>query len=173
GDAPVVDVTQAQKTDVLSREQLDVLPVGKTLQSRVALLPLVISNLDVVGSTGMDQTNLRLAGTEDNEQTVFVDGMLLNSNSSDGASQYYFNDAMAQQVSVQTSGVDAETQAGGLRINLVPKEGGNSVRATMYLDGANESMMSSNFTDNLKNQGVTSVAGLSRAYDFNGSIGGP
>src|SRR5437867_3804003 len=92
----------------------------------------------------MDQHNLRLAGTEDNEATVIVDGMLLNSNSSDGASQYYFNDAMAQQVSMQTSGVDAETQAGGVRINLVPKEGGNTVKGSMYLDGANAGMMSSN-----------------------------
>ena len=173
GGAPVVDVTQAQHTEILSREQLDSLPVGRTLQARAALMPLVVSTIDVGGSQGMDQHNLRLAGTEDNEATVIVDGMLLNSNSSDGASQYYFNDAMAQQVSMQTSGVDAETQAGGVRINLVPKEGGNSVKGSMYLDGANERMMSSNLTDNLKTQGVTSVAGLSRAYDFNGAIGGP
>ena len=173
GDAPVVDVTQAQRSQVLSREDLDALPTGKTLQSRVALVPLVLSTIDVGGSQSMDQTNLRVAGTEDNEQTVFVDGMLLNSNSSDGASQYYFNDAMAQQVSIQTSGVDAETQAGGLRINLVPKDGGNTLKGTMYLDGANASMMSSNLTPELKAQGVQSVNRLHRAYDFNGSIGGP
>jgi hypothetical protein len=136
GDAPLVDVTQAQKTEVLTRELLDSLPVGKTLQARAALVPLITTNLDVGGSQNMDQQNVRTAGTEDNEVTVFVDGMLLNSNSSDGASQYYFNDAMPQQVSIQTSGVDAETQAGGVRINVVPKDGGNQIRGTMYIDGA-------------------------------------
>jgi hypothetical protein len=173
GSAPVVDVTQAQQVETLSREALDSLPTGRTLQARAALVPLVTSAVDVGGSQGMDQFNMRLAGTEDNEATVFVDGMLLNSNSSDGASQYYFNDAMAQQVSIQTSGVDAETQAGGVRINLVPKDGGNTVKGSMYLDGANEGMMSSNLTQKLKDEGVDSVDSLHRVYDFNGSIGGP
>lgn len=173
GDAPVVDVTQAQRSQVLSREDLDVLPTGKTLQARTALVPLVVQTLDVGGSQSLDQHNIRLAGTEDNEATVVVDGMLLNSNSSDGASQYYFNDAMVQEMSVQTSGVDAETQAAGVRVNVVPRSGGNAVKGTMYLDGANASMMSSNLTPELKAQGVQSVNRLHRAYDFNASIGGP
>src|SRR4029450_11702992 len=154
GDSPVVDVTQAQKTEVLTRELLDSLPVAKTLQARAALAPLITTNLDVGGSQNMDQQNVRTAGTEDNEVTVFVDGMMLNSNSSDGASQYYFNDATPQQVSIQTSGVDAETQAGGVRINVVPKEGGNQIRGSMYLDGANSSMMASNLSDRLRAEGV-------------------
>jgi hypothetical protein len=173
GDAPVVDVTQAQKTEVLSREQLDSLPTGKTLQARAALMPLITTNVDVGGSMNMDQHNIRTAGLEDNEVSVFVDGMLLNSNSSDGASQYYFNDAMPQQVSMQTSGVDAETQAGGVRINVVPKEGGNQVHGSVYIDGANDKMMSSNLSDRLKGLGVDSVDSLARAYDFNAGVGGP
>src|SRR6185295_18929218 len=67
GDAPVVDVTQAQKTEVLSREQLDSLPTGKTLQARAALMPLITTNVDVGGSMNMDQHNIRTAGLEDNE----------------------------------------------------------------------------------------------------------
>lgn len=173
GASPIVDVTQAQRTQVMSREVLDALPLGRTVQARVALVPLVTTTADVGGSQSMDQHNIRVAGTEDNEATVFVDGMMLNSNSSDGASQYYFNDAMAQQMSIQTSGTDAETSAGGVRVNLVPREGGNQFRGTFYSDYANHDMMSSNLTDELKSLGVTSVNSVWRAYDINGSFGGP
>ena len=173
GDTPIVDVTQAQRATVMSRDVMDSLPLGHTVQARAALVPLVLTTTDVGGSQGMDQHNLRVAGTEDNEATVYVDGMMLNSNSSDGASQYYFNDAMAQQLSIQTSGADAETSAGGVRINLIPREGGNALRGTFYLDGANASMMSSNLTDRLRGLGVESVNSLHRAYDLNGSFGGP
>ena len=137
GATPIVDVTQAQRAQVMSREVIDALPLGHTVQARAALVQLVVATPDVGGSQSMDQHNIRVAGTEDNEATVYVDGMMLNSNSSDGASQYYFNDAMAQQLSIQTSGADAETSAGGVRINLVPREGGNVFKGTFYADGAN------------------------------------
>lgn len=173
GESPIVDVQQASRTQVLSREVIDSLPAGRAFQARVALIPGVQANLDIGGSRSMDQHNLRVAGMEDNEVTVVVDGMLLNSNSSDGASQYYFNDAMSQEMSVQTSGVDAETSAGGVRVNMVPREGGNTLSATFYAEGMNKDMTSSNLTDRLRAEGVTQVTGLHRAFDINGSAGGP
>ena len=57
--------------------------------------------------------------------TVMVDGMIVNGLQSDGAVQSYFNDAMNQEVSYQTSGIGAETSAGGVRLNMIPREGGN------------------------------------------------
>ena len=54
-----------------------------------------------------------------------VDGMIVNGLQSDGAVQSYFNDAMNQEVSYQTCGIGAETSAGGVRLNMIPREGGN------------------------------------------------
>ena len=54
-----------------------------------------------------------------------VDGMIVNGLQGDGAIQSYFNDAMNQEVSYQTSGIGAETSAGGVRLNMIPREGGN------------------------------------------------
>ena len=50
---------------------------------------------------------------------------MVNGLQGDGAVQSYFNDAMNQEVSYQTSGIGADTQAGGVRLNMIPREGGN------------------------------------------------
>ena len=57
--------------------------------------------------------------------TVLVDGMMVNGLQADGAVQSYFNDAMNQEVSYQTAGIGADTSAGGVRLNMIPREGGN------------------------------------------------
>ena len=44
---------------------------------------------------------------------------------SDGQVQAYFSDAANAEVTYQTSGVGAEVSGGGVRINMIPKEGGN------------------------------------------------
>ena len=71
GAAPIVDVTQSQRAQVMDREVIDSLPLGHTVQARAALVPLVLSTPDVGGSQSMDQHNMRVAGTEDNEATVY------------------------------------------------------------------------------------------------------
>ena len=50
---------------------------------------------------------------------------MVNGLQADGAVQSYFNDAMNQEVSYQTSGIGADTSAGGVRLNMIPREGGN------------------------------------------------
>ena len=43
----------------------------------------------------------------------------------DGAIQSYYNDSMNAEVSYQTAGIGAETSSGGVRLNMIPREGGN------------------------------------------------
>ena len=51
--------------------------------------------------------------------------MNLNSLLGDGATVPYFNDATAEEFSFQAGGLDADTTAGGGRLNVIPKDGGN------------------------------------------------
>ena len=57
---------------------------------------------------------------------------MVNGLQSDGAVQSYFNDAMSQEVSYQTSGIGAETSAGGVRLNMIPREGGNKFSGAFF-----------------------------------------
>ena len=80
---------------------------------------------DTGGARAMQQTYMSTHGMTTANNTVMVDGMMVNGLQGDGAIQSYFNDAMNQEVSYQTSGIGAETSAGGVRLNMIPREGGN------------------------------------------------
>jgi hypothetical protein len=55
---------------------------------------------------------------------------------------------------VDISGVSAEQAEGGVRMNLIPREGGNTFRGYFYGAFANSSMQASNFTPDLKARGL-------------------
>jgi Carboxypeptidase regulatory-like domain len=128
--SPVVDVQSASHMQVLNREAMDEIPTGRTIQGLGQLIVGVSLSLpDTAGARGMQQTYMSTHGQSAANNTVMVDGMMVNGLMSDGAVQSYFNDAMNQEVAYQTSGIGAETSAGGVRLNMIPKEGGTGSAA--------------------------------------------
>jgi hypothetical protein len=58
GLTPLVDVTNAQKTQVVARDVLDALPTTRNMQSVGSIVPgIKLSRPDVGGSQGMEQTS--------------------------------------------------------------------------------------------------------------------
>ena len=74
---------------------------------------------------------------------------------------------------LQTGGISAETERGGLQLNLVPKEGGNLFSGYAMGTGANRSMQSQSLTDELIARGVRTPPSLKLTYDTNVGVGGP
>ena len=79
----------------------------------------------------------------------------------------------AQEVTIDYSAVSAEQITGGLRINLVPREGGNSFRGSVFATGVNESWQTSNVDADLISRGLGQPNRMKQAYDVNPSGGGP
>jgi hypothetical protein len=174
GDAPVVDVTTTQRTQVLNREMLDALPTARNYSGLAALMPGVrMSNTDVGGNQQMEQIYMTVHGSRQTDTTVQVDGMSLNSLMNDGQVQAYFSDAANAEVSYQTSGVGADVSGGGVRINMIPKEGGNRVSGSAFVGGTNGSWQSSNITPELIARGLESGDRVDHISDYNFAIGGP
>ena len=61
-----------------------------------------------------------------------VDGIRLNGIEGDGAIQQYFNEGMFSEMSYQTGGISAETSGGGVRLNMIPKDGGNAIKGDVF-----------------------------------------
>ena len=57
--------------------------------------------------------------------------MQLNSLMNDGQVQAYYSDAANAEVTYQTSGIGADVSGGGVRINMIPKEGGNRISGSV------------------------------------------
>ena len=173
GQTPVVDTTQAAKTQVLTRDVLDTLPTSRTSQGIGLIIPGIrTNNPDVGGSQAMENVRMSAHGASQFHTTVQVDGMVANSQSDSGV-QAYHNDAMSQEFAYQTSSVSAEVSWGGIRLNMIPRQGGNVFSGVMYGGGTASSWQGDNVDQKLKDRGLAAGNAIEHIYDFNGSVGGP
>ena len=174
GAAPVVDVQQASRTQVLSRELVDMLPTSRNIMSVGSVVPgLRASTPDVGGTRAMEQPGLRGHGASNAHNAQLSDGLSIQSIESGGASWQYVDDAMIAETSVMTSAIPADTSWGGMRLNIIPKDGGNIVSGSVFLGGTNGTWQSDNIDDELRAKNIKSANGVAHVQNFNGAVGGP
>jgi len=173
GQSPVVDTSTAVQQQVLSRAVLDSVPTGRSVPTLGAMLPGARLALpDVGGTSGMQNRDLTVHGSDGRDTTFMVDGMILNGIEGDGSVQSYFNDMSFEEVSYQTSAINAETSAGGVRANMIPKDGGNQFKGTVFFSGGNQNWQADNTAD-AKAQGLAAGDSLNKVWDINVAQGGP
>jgi len=172
--APTVDVQSTTQAQVLNRDALDAIPTGRTIQGMGQLITGVSLNIpDVGGSRAMQQTYMSTHGLGASQTTVQVDGLLVNGLDGDGAVQNYFNSSMSQEMVYTTSGASADVSGGGVRLNMIPRDGGNRFGGTVFSGYQNQSFQSDNLTSDLKNRGLTTPDGIEKLWNIEGSFGGP
>jgi hypothetical protein len=129
-----VDIQNAAHPAVLSREDMDAIPTARNVQSIGSLVPGVHLNTpDVGGSMQVQQTYMTSHGNDTWHDTWLLDGILINVMQSDGQIQAYIDNAIIQETTYQTSNIGADSEAGGVFVNMVPKEGGNQFHADIFL----------------------------------------
>ncbi len=174
GSSPMVDVQTNTKAQVLSREVLDAVPSAHTIQSVGQLVVGVsLTAPDVGGSQAMQQTYFTVHGLGAAQTSLMMDGMIINGLQGDGAIQTYTNDAGNQEMVYQTGGGNVDSPTGGVKINLVPKEGGNRFSGSIFQGYESSSIQSDNLTDRLAALGVKSVDKIGKYNDTNMTLGGP
>jgi hypothetical protein len=174
GASPVVDVQNTQRQVVLTRDLMDSVPTARNYSGLASLMPGVrMSNTDVGGNQQMEQIYMTVNGSRQTDTTVQVDGMNLNSLMSDGQVQAYFSDAAMAEMTYQTSGITADVSTGGVRINMIPKDGGNVFSGQAFVGGTNGDWQADNVTDELRARGLTRGSRVAKITDFNFGLGGP
>ncbi len=174
GASPTVDVSSNSKVEVMTAEILDQVPTGRTIQALAQLVSGVSLNVpDVGGSRAMQQSYMSTRGLTSANNIVTVDGLMVNGLDGDGAVQQYFNQAMMEEMSYQTSGAGADVSPGGVRMNIVPKDGGNRFSGAFFGSYNDKALQGDNLTDDIVARGLRTGGGVDRIYDFNLAIGGP
>jgi hypothetical protein len=169
GATPAVDVINNQQTFVASREVLDAIPTtDRNTVSRALLIPGTTVTPFVLG-----QYNLTSHGSSTSDFTIAIDGLRVNNLCGSGQySGFYMNDASVQELTYSTGSESAEIQSSGIRVNSVPKDGGNKFSGSFFVQGRGSSMQSDNRSDAVKAAGLT-TAGTIYNYQINPSFGGP
>ena len=197
GESPIVDTQSITQRVVMTAEVRDALPTGRNIQAVGIMIPgTAIApggggalSRDVGGSGNLQQSPLQYRGSGDTVQTI--EGIRLNNLCAQGAySGVYWNDASFEEFSYVTGADSTEMGQGGMRVNMVPRDGGNSFRGSAVFNFAGESFGSNNCgspglgqacsRSNLSgsktfnpNNHVTNVDVIQEIWDVNPTIGGP
>jgi len=174
-ETPTVDTIGTQKSFVINREVLDAIPTTRRdTTARALLIPGTTVTPFVLG-----QYNITSHGSSTADFTMAIDGMRVNNLCGSGQySGFYMNDAAIQELTYLTGSQSAEIQSSGIRVNQVPKDGGNKFSGSFFVYGQGSALQSDNRTDAMKAlqpNGLPLISIASTAYDWqiNPSFGGP
>ena len=176
GQAPTVDVQNVVQEQVMTRDVINAIPVGtKAVAAIGALIPGVTSQAQDVGGSAFSATAISIHASRFNEQQLLYDGVYYNHGAGSGGNFNTIvpNDATIQEISLETSGLSAESPNGGLRTNIIPKDGGNTFKGTFFGAYTNNHLQGTNLDDSLKALGLVSVPQVTQIYDFDPAFGGP
>ena len=174
GESPVVDVQTTTTERVISREILEVIPTARNEYGLGVLIPGVTltGGQDVGGSGGQSAfPSIQIHGSEDLVQAI---GGLSISVLTTGTHQpVRVNPAALQEIVMETTGGGAEFGVGGIRINRIPKDGGNTFNGVFLSTFANNSMQGDNLSQDLIDRGLRTPNEVNLNYDWNPGFGGP
>jgi hypothetical protein len=169
GATPLVDVRGSALRETASRAIIENTPINRTFVDVFNLMPGVVDGGYNVATTG---TNSVHGGTVRNN--VFsIDGVNVN----DPLVAYPGTDLnldTVEEVQVTTAGMAAEFGgASGAVFNVITKSGGNDQSGLLSGYYRDRSMQSTNVTDELRAQGVSTGNQITRSAEWSGSTGGP
>ena len=175
--APIVDVQSGAKQSVLRQEVLTGIPTGRTQFTAATLIPgMNLNNQDVGGTNIINTTggSMTIHGSNGNDQRVMIDGLsTANSELAGQASNFLPNMGSTQEMAVDYSGGTADQMTGGVRINMIPREGGNLFKGSFFGTAVNSGFQGSNYVQELKDRGLRTPNSIKLEYDFNPGVGGP
>jgi hypothetical protein len=171
GASPVVDVQNTLTQTVISKDQLEVLPGSRTLKGRAALVPGVVvptANTGVVahGSASTDSHSMVDGFKAGNHLVGRGTGQL------GVGSTTHSQEAAIEEIVYDVGAQGAEYAFSGVRMNAIPKEGGNRTSIEGIAYGSRENFESDNLGD-YKQLYNFKYAPQEFFFDFNPVIGGP
>jgi hypothetical protein len=176
GESPIVDTQSIRRQTTLDHELLTSAPTARSWAATAVLIPGIVTQAGASADVQItpQMTVFGGMGGRGNEGRMQVDGLntgaALNGG---GVSTYVADISNAQEVVTTTSGGLGEAEVGGPTLSIVPRSGGNKMTGQTYLSGVSSGMVGSNYSDTLKNAGLSTPGSLVKQWDFAGGVGGP
>ena len=175
GASPTVDVENTKVGARLDHEILQAVPTSRTIFGSTTVLPgMTMARQDPGGLNAATSTGMVAHGAAGYNLNYY--GVTADTPANYG-SMYYMDFGSAEEISVDTAAMGAEIGGGGgANINVIPKSGGNRVKAEAIYSITGEGywggFTGSNITQELRDQGITDPT-LRNLSDFNANAGGP
>jgi len=157
GESPIVDVQSTQQQRVMQKEVIDAIPSGRSYQSLTVLIPGMVAGAQDVGGTNNLRNNAGLAihGGRGGDARIMEDGLTIRNIGASGSFTNLFPDeGRTQEIVVDYASGNAELSFGGVRVNYIPKEGGNTFSGSFFGTGVSDSFQSDNYSEDLQARGL-------------------
>jgi hypothetical protein len=181
GASPVIDLQNVIQQRVMTRDVIDALPTAKVYNAMATLLPgTIASNVaggggavgDIGGVYGDRQVQVTIHGSRAADQKLHLNGMsFVGAENSQTPLQP--NDGIIQEIQIEVGAQSTETESGGVRVNIIPKEGGNRTTGGAFGSYTNGSLQGNNYDADLAARGVRAVDKVKEIWDVNPTAGGP
>ena len=172
GEAPVVDTHSLTKQQVLSSDVVDALPSARnyvTLGRMVSGTNATGNGANDVGGSLIQDVggSLTVHGSRATDQRVTANGintMTLQAGGNIGGQTP--DVGSAAEVWIDTTSLSADLPTGGVRINFIPRDGGNRFADSAFFTFANKGLQGNNFSDELKAAGLATPTKIVSNFDF-------
>ena len=177
GESPVVDVQSSNRERVLTAEVINNAPVNRYPSFVAAMIPGVSnSTVDVGGNNGSPTTGgggLTVHGSRATDLEMLRNGVSISTVETGSNTQGVPNMAVFAEMAVETATVSTEERGSGVRLNFIPREGGNTFNGMLISSLANKAMAGNNFTQALRDRGLRTPNNLKSSGEVNAAYGGP
>ena len=179
GESPVVDVQNTVQQRVIDRQTIDTIPLSNSVYNMASsTTPGLTAQQSDVGGVNPGRTTavpaLSIHGSVNGDQQLFQNGIQMMSAARTsyglGGGQ---NNAGTQEVTLDTSAGTAEAATGGVRINFIPRDGGNTFAGVMYARFTNDALQGSNLSPQLVARGLKTPNSIKTNWEVNPGFGGP
>ena len=183
GETPLVDVQSATQQRVLGSEVVDAIPTSRMPSSLVELIPGItvtqgagnwygLGAHDVGGSVGDIVGIFAIHGGTFQDSRMTINGLSTGWGNEAFETGYTPNMSAIQETVVDTA-ASVENEVGGVRTNIIPKDGGNVFAGTVFGSFTNEHLTTNNIDDDLRSRGLPHANSVKSNGDFNPGFGGP
>jgi hypothetical protein len=176
GESPIVDVRSTTRQQVLDAEVIDALPSSRNYQELARLIPGTVGGGADVGGREIQDVggSVTVHGSRTTDQRVTLNGINTMTLQAGGGIGGQIPDVgSAGEVTVDTSSLSADLPTGGVRINFIPRDGGNRFRSSTFFTFSNTALQGDNYSSELQAAGLAAPNKIKQNWDLNESFGGP
>ena len=181
GASPIVDIQSVEQRAIMDREVIDSIPTGKSFQSYALLVPgmsgldgyLSSMSQDQGGMAGNTLSRLAIHGGDQEDQQLEINGMDVGDSLTQGANYSVFPDGNFEEISFNYSGSPAQIESGGVRINMIPREGANQFSGHFFTTFTFPELNADNVDDDLRAAGLSTGTFVDEVWTINPVVGGP
>ncbi|MEW5982659.1 MAG: TonB-dependent receptor [Acidobacteriota bacterium] len=176
-ETPVIDAKKTGTTTAVTLEELQNIPSARDPWVVMQTVPgIIMDRVNVGGGESGQQSNYMAKGASGADATWNIDGVPVTDMAATGASAFYYDFDMFQEMSVSTGGSELTAATGGVALNMVLKSGTNTPHGSARIYFENEDMQSNNMDPTLAtNLGSPNKKGnrISQYSDYGFELGGP